>query len=76
MTTKNDNSLHKLPELSDRQRAAVEALIAGATDREAAEQSGAHRVTVTNWRNHNPVFQAALNTRRAELWSASLDRLR
>jgi hypothetical protein len=33
-------------------------------------------VTVTNWRNHNPVFWATLNARRAELWSTSLDRLR
>ncbi len=73
MTTKHDTTL---PELNDRQLAAIDALIAGATDREAAEHSGAHRVTVTNWRNHNPVFRAALNARRAELWSTSLDRLR
>ena len=73
MATKHDTTL---PELNDRQLAAVDALIAGATDQEAAEQSGAHRVTVTNWRNHNPVFRAALNARRRELWSTSLDRLR
>ncbi len=73
MTTKHDTTL---PALNDRQLAAIDALIAGATDEEAAEQSGAHRVTVTNWRNHNPVFRAALNARRAELWSTSLDRLR
>ena len=76
MTTNNDTTLHKLPELSDRQLAAVDALTTGATDQEAADRSGTHRVTVTNWRNHNPVFRAALNARRAELWSTSLDRLR
>jgi hypothetical protein len=76
VTTKSDTTLQELPELNDRQRAAVDALIAGATDQEAADQSGAHRVTVTNWRNRNPVFRAALNARRAELWSTSLDRVR
>src|SRR5919202_1157081 len=73
MTTERYDTL---PELNDRQLAAIDTLTAGATDREAAEHSGAHRVTVTNWRNHNPVFRAALNARRAELWSTSLDRLR
>jgi hypothetical protein len=76
MTTKSDTTLHELPELNDKQLAAVDALTVGATDQEAADQSGVHRVTVTNWRNRNPVFQAALNARRAELWSTSLDRLR
>jgi len=76
VTTKSDTTLHELPELNDRQLAAVDALAAGATDQEAADQSGAHRVTVTNWRNHNPVFRAALNARRIDLWGASLDRLR
>lgn len=46
------------------------------TDREAAEAAGVNRVTVTNWRNHSPLFAAELNRRRQELWACSADRLR
>jgi hypothetical protein len=31
---------------------------------------------VTKWRLYDPVFQAALNRRRAEVWGAGIDRLR
>src|SRR5262249_14017656 len=31
---------------------------------------------ITKWRLYDPVFQAALNQRRAEVWEAGIDRLR
>jgi hypothetical protein len=58
------------------QEKAVDALVTGATDREASEAAGVNRVTVTNWRNHHPVFSAELNRRRSEIWTSGADRLR
>src|SRR6516162_7609839 len=60
-----------LPQLS-----AIDLLAAGKTDQEAADLLGLHRTTVTKWRLYDPVFQAALNQRRAEVWGAAADRLR
>ena len=75
MTTECDAPL-QLPELTDKQLAAINALVSGAGDREAADAAGVHRVTVTRWRLYNPAFRARLNERRADLWRSSLDRLR
>lgn len=63
-------------ELNGRQLTAVDALLAGATDDEAAAAAGVHRVTVNKWKNHNPFFMAALRARREELWGASVEKLR
>ena len=52
-----------LPQLN-----AIDLLPPGKTDTEAAELLGLHRTTVTKWRLYDPVFQAALNRRRAEAW--------
>jgi hypothetical protein len=60
-----------LPQLN-----AVDLLAAGKTDTEAAELLSLDRTTVTKWRLYDPVFQAALNRRRAEVWSCGVDRLR
>jgi hypothetical protein len=46
------------------------------TDGATAEAVGVHRVTVTKWRNCDAYFEAELNRRRTEVWSASTDRLR
>src|SRR5262249_27461338 len=35
-----------------------------------------HRTTISKWRCYDPVFQAALNARRAEVWSCGIDKLR
>jgi hypothetical protein len=51
-------------------------LAAGQTDQETADLLGLHRTTVAKWRLYDPVFQAALNRRRAEIWGAAADRLR
>jgi transposase-like protein len=63
-------------DLSPQQETAVDLLAAGATVTEAAEKLGVARQTVSEWRNHNRSFQAALNERRGELWSSTTDRLR
>ena len=60
-----------LPQLN-----AIDLLAAGKTDQEAADLLGLHRTTITKWRLYDPVFQAALNRRRAEVWGAAADRLR
>src|SRR5215831_11243016 len=63
-------------ELSVQQQAAVELLSAGKTDKQAAETLNLPAERVARWRSHDPVFQAALNACRAEVWQASIDRLR
>ena len=55
---------------------AIDQLIGGATDAEAAAAAKVSRQTVNTWRNYQPQFQAELNARRRELWAASADRLR
>src|SRR5262249_10209669 len=48
----------------------------GQPDTQTAQPLHLHRVTVRKWRLYDPVFQAALNQRRAEIWSAGIDMLR
>src|SRR3954471_12816013 len=55
---------------------AIDLLAGGKTDKATAELLGLSRTCVTKWRLYDPVFQAALNQRRAEVWSAGIDRLR
>ncbi len=63
-------------ELSIGQQNAIDNLILGGTDAEAATAGGVGRQTVCDWRNHDPAFRAELNRERAALWSGSTDRLR
>jgi len=58
------------------QQNAIELLAAGATDVFAAEAVGVRQNTVTKWRNYDPLFQIALNKRRAEQWVGLGDSLR
>jgi len=60
-----------MPQLS-----AIDLLASGKTDKETAELLNLSRTCVTEWRCYSPVFQAALNRRRAEIWGAAADRLR
>ena len=62
-----------LPELTPSQLRAVDALIEGFTDGEAAEKSGVARQTISRWKHSHPVFIAALNLKRQQLWAGSLD---
>jgi hypothetical protein len=55
---------------------ALDQLVGGATDAEAAAAAGVSRQTVCGWRNYDPAFRAELNRRRDDLWRASADRLR
>jgi hypothetical protein len=55
---------------------ALDLLAAGKTDKDTAQQLGLSRTCVMKWRLYDPLFQAALNRRRAEVWSAGIDRLR
>jgi hypothetical protein len=55
---------HTLRDLTDAQRLAIDALLTGSTDQEAADAAGVTRETVNRWRNHHPEFQAELNRRR------------
>jgi hypothetical protein len=63
-------------EPSAQQQAAVALLAAGKTDKQAAETLRLPAERITKWRLYDPVFQAALNACRAEVWQASIDRLR
>jgi hypothetical protein len=58
------------------QQNAIDLLAAGATDVFAAGAVGVKQNTVTKWRNYDPLFQTALNTRRAEQWAGLGDSLR
>jgi hypothetical protein len=62
--------------LTAQQELAVDLLATGKTITEAANTLGVARQTVSEWRNQDPVFEAALNARREELWSGMSDRLR
>jgi hypothetical protein len=62
--------------LTPQQELAVDLLATGKTISEAANSIGVSRQTVSEWRNQDPVFEAALNERRQELWSGMSDRLR
>ena len=63
------------PEVSDRQSIAIDALIRGTTHREAAENAGVQRTTVTAWCNKNIVFIAEWNRRRKQRLAAAGERL-
>ena len=64
------------PEVTDRQSIAIDALVSGATQQEAAEKAGVQRTTVTEWCNHNFVFMADRNQRRRDRLEAAGEQLR
>ena len=61
--------------VDDRQLAAIDLLVGGATHREVAETIGVQRTTVTYWVNHHPGVINALARRRQELRVAVTDRM-
>ena len=63
------------PEVSDRQSIAIDALVSGATQREAAEKARVQRTTVTEWCNHNIAFKAERNQRRQDRLEAAGEQL-
>ena len=62
--------------LTPTQAAAVDHLATGASITDAAAAVKASRQAVSGWLNGDPAFQAALNSRRADLWAETADRLR
>lgn len=62
--------------LTPQQDTVVALLASGTTLTAAADAIGVTRQTVSEWFNHHPGFQAALNSRRKELWRAMTERLR
>ncbi len=63
------------PGISDKQSIAIDALVSGAKQREAAEKAGVQRTTVTAWCNHNIAFIAERNQRREDRVEAAGERL-
>lgn len=51
----------RVPQLTDKQRTALTAELAGKTTEEAATLAGVTRQTVSEWRNHDPNYRAAMN---------------
>ena len=62
--------------LSPYQETAVDLLASGKTITDTAKLVDVTRQTVSEWVHHHPGFQAALNSRRQELWAGMSDRLR
>ena len=71
MATKVDTAT-----ISQTQEMAIAALIRGATVTEAATEAGVSRQTVSEWKNHDPEFIAALNRGRRDVWDQVEDRVR
>jgi len=66
----------KLLELSVRQRNAIDLIVMGSSDQDAADKVGVARETVTRWRLYHPAFRAELDRSRRAVWGSSADRLR
>jgi hypothetical protein len=62
--------------LSDRQRLALEMILAGLPDAAVGKQLGLSRTTIYRWRHFNCAFLAELNRRRLDTWNASHEKLR
>ena len=62
-------------EVTDRQSIAIDALVSGATQQEAAEKAGVQRTTVAEWCNHNIGFMAERNRRRRDRLEAAGEQL-
>ena len=74
--TEPDSTRHNATtQLSDRQIAAIEALVAAGTQTDAALAAGVTRQTVNEWVNHHYGFIAELNRLRTERLQACADTL-
>jgi len=61
--------------LTPQQETAVDLLASGKTVTDTATAVEVTRQTVSEWLHHHPGFQAALNSRRQELWAGMTDAL-
>jgi hypothetical protein len=62
--------------LNSAQEVAVNLLATGQTVTDTAKEIEMARQTVNEWLHYHPGFQAALHSRRQELWDGMTDRLR
>jgi lipopolysaccharide biosynthesis regulator YciM len=58
----------KIRQLSIEHANAIEHLLQGQSDRVVSEAVGVSRQTVSEWKNHDPLFIAELNRQRSEMW--------
>ena len=63
-------------QLTINQEQAIHLLLSGLNDKEVAAELDISRQTVTNWRNHDSIFMAGLNSERKAVWQANQERLR
>ena len=75
MTDPTESDRIRPPEISDKQSIAIDALISGNSQREAAEKARVQRTTVTAWCNHNFPFIAERNQRRRDRLEAAGEQL-
>ena len=76
MNDPTESDQFRPPEVTDRQSIAIDALVSGTTQQEAAEKAGVQRTTVTAWCNHNFPFIAERNQRRQDRLEAAGEQLR
>jgi hypothetical protein len=62
--------------LTPAQENAIELFLVGKGDTEVAQILGIARETAWSWRREHPIFMAALQRRRAEVWGTAGERLR
>jgi hypothetical protein len=76
--TTNPNGVDAAPadRLTPQQAAVCDLLAGGRTLTDAAAVVGVDRATVSQWTNHNLLFQASLNQRRQQLWADIVEGLR
>jgi hypothetical protein len=74
-TDRGPDENRQKPTLTGPQETALTALVSGATVTEAAQRANVARPTVSEWVHHDPLFQAELRNRRAELWAAARAKL-
>lgn len=63
-------------DLTDAQRRAIAAMVAGANQKEAADMAGVDRHTLANWLRGDPQFIAELNAQRFDMQADNIERLR
>ena len=70
------NTTFRPKALTPAQENAIELFLVGKGDTEVARILGIARETAWSWRREHPIFMAALQRRRAEVWGTAGERLR
>lgn len=72
----NGTSYGRKRGLSAKQYRAIPLVLLGKKDTQVAREVGVHRVTVTNWRNRDPVFAAELHAGRRRMMEDAVGQIR